>query len=283
MTIAAVGDVGSWDQSADTLGTVLDTDALFVVGDLSYGGTDPEEDWCDFVKGIVGVDFPVEVLVGNHEADSGDSGDILAHAECLPDKLGATGLYGVQYSVDLGPITFIGIAAQMTVEGVSYSYEPASVEREWLEAEIATAQEQGDWVMVGAHKLCVSTGVKSCQLGEELSNYLIENANVIVSGHEHSYQRTHPLTCVVENSFDETCLANDDTGTIWVINGSGGRNVALSADDEEAGYFAALMGNNRRTEWGYGTSQFTITDTEIVGTYVCGGDCTYTDSFTITR
>jgi hypothetical protein len=192
-------------------------------------------------------------------------------------------LYGVQYSVDLGPITFIGIAAKMTVEGVSYSYEPASVGREWLEAEIATARAQGDWVMVGAHKLCISAGVKSCELGEELSNYLIESADVIVSGHEHSYERTYPLKCVVADSFDETCLAPDDTGTIWVINGSGGRNVTLKADDEEAGYFAALMGNNRRTEWGYGTSQFTVTGTEIVGTYVCGGDCTYTDSFTITR
>ncbi len=284
VTIAVVGDVGSWDHSADTLATAIGTDGLFVVGDLSYGGDAPEEEWCDFVKGVVGEDFPVEVLVGNHEAFGGDSGDILAYAECLPDKLGAQGLYGVQYTVDLGPLTFIGIAAKLTVAGVGYSYEPGSEERVWLEGEIDAARGRGDWVMIGVHKLCVTAGGKSCQLGEELSNFLIDGADVIVSGHEHTYQRTHPLTCVVENFFDEACLAADgEDGTIWVINGSGGRNFGVSADDEEAGYFAAMMGNSRWSPWGYGTSHFTITDDAIVGTYVCGGTCEYTDTFTMTR
>ncbi len=284
VTIAMVGDVGSWDHSADTLATAIGTDGLFVIGDLSYGGSAPEQEWCDFVRGVVGEDLPVEVLVGNHEDQWGDSGDILVYAECLPDKLGAVGLYGVQYYVDLGPATFIGIAAKLNVAGVGYGYDPGTEERSWLESEIAAAKARGDWVIVGVHKLCITAGGKSCQLGEELSNYLIANADVIVSGHEHTYLRTHPLTCVVENFFDENCLAETgERGAIWVINGSGGRNFGVSADDEEAGYFAAMMGNSRWSPWGYGTSRFTISDTVIEGTYVCGGDCEYTDSFTITR
>ena len=281
VVIAAVGDVGSWDQSQETLETLDGTDVLFVTGDLSYGGDDPEEVWCDWVKGIVGDDYPVEVIGGNHETGSGDSGFIRNHAACLPDKLGAVGDYGVQYYVDLGPITVIAISPDLKIDGYQYDYEVGSDEREWLETEVFAAQVRGDWVMIAMHKLCITAGGKSCQIGEELSNWMIANADVLLSGHEHTYLRTHPLLCVVADDFDESCVG--ETGAIWVINGSGGRNWKVSALDAEWEYFAAAMGNGRFAEWGYGTSQFIVTDDMIIGSYVCGGDCTYTDSYTITR
>ena len=103
-TFAAGGDLGANSGLASY--NDLDesgVDFFVALGDLDYDQTATDEAWCEYVKQqlpTLGPEFPFQLLVGSHEDQHGQNGYILNHAACLPDRLGSTGFYGVQYYFD---------------------------------------------------------------------------------------------------------------------------------------------------------------------------------------
>ena len=263
-------------------------DAHFVVGDFSYSQVTPESAWCSFVKNIVGSSLPFELLTGNHEDDKGSDGFVRKFTECLPDRLGVVGDYGVQYYADLGGLVrVIAIAADLEVDGTKYRYTPGSPERAWLESAVLDARADGKWVVVMHHKVCISSAEKACSVGEELANWEAANVDVVVMGHSHTYQRTHQLSCVDADTVTQSCIAdmdgthNQGDGAVFVINGLGGDDRPVNRADDEYGYFAALLGQGDAQE-GHGIVRFIVSPTELTGTFI-GSDTSYTDTFTIQR
>jgi hypothetical protein len=179
------------------------------------------------------------------------------------------------------------VAPDLDVDGVSYRYEPGSDERSWLEAAVADARSRGLWVVIAHHKVCVSAGVKGCEVGEEFANWEAENADLVVMGHEHNYQRSHQLSCVVAGRVSAGCVVDTDgdhgagAGAVFVIAGTGGKERALDRSDPELGYFAAMMGEGD-PDWGHGLLRLDVSNTALTGRFV-GSDSAYTDSFVMRR
>ncbi|UCH26936.1 MAG: metallophosphoesterase, partial [Trueperaceae bacterium] len=294
VTFAAAGDFGGKDSRG---GTVLrdlssrNTAAFFLVGDISYDELSAVA-WCDWVHGYLGESYPMELLVGNHEEDSRVDGFIRDFTACMPDRLGSDlgpGGYGVNYAFDLGPVTVIGTAPDIVVDGVGYRYEVGSAERRWLVDTIRTAKSEGDWVVVGFHKVCISIGTKSCETGESFAQLLIdEGVDLALSGHEHDYMRSHSLAVVQRNTVPVGAVADDGSdneyargaGTVFVIAGTAGRSLRpCSHADSEAGYFAAHhCGEESEDTKGY--LLMTASQTKFEAQFIATVG-SYTDVFTI--
>jgi len=288
----AAGDVGGRDDRAgDVLRSMATqgSDFFLLLGDLSYAEITPESAWCTWIKGYFPAGYPIEVVAGNHEDDGRVDGFIRDFTPCVPDRMGATGDYGVEYYFDAGPVRVIMVAADLSVDGVDYSYDRPGARRDWLLARVDEAEAAGKWTVVGMHKVCVTAGNKSCEIGEAMIDDLVAHGvDLILQGHDHDYQRSHQLRCVDVNTTASSCIVDQDsdfraeTGAVVVISGWVGRSgTDVSTSDSEAGYFATIGGKNI-ADWTRGYLTVTATDTTLTGTWTSpeGGN---TDTFTLRR
>ena len=301
VVFSAAGDHGATSRTDSTLARMGELGLQFhlALGDLSYDDRAPESAWCDYIQSALGAGFPFELVVGNHEQDSRVDGFIRNFAGCLPDRMGAVGDYGTEYYFDVsGIVRVIMIAADSKVDGVSYDYVPGSPHFEWLADTIDDARAESiPWVVVGMHKVCISIGIKPCEVGDALMDLLIDQKRVdlILMAHDHDYQRSKQLVCSNVETFSAACVVDDGadgqyskgTGTVIVIAGmfGGGSFASVNRGDSEAGYFAAWMGGN-----GVCQPACSASDRGIVRYTVTGASLTaelftnsghYSDSFTI--
>ena len=270
VSVAAAGDLGMKAPGIATLEAMAaaEPDLYLALGDLSYAGPDSADEYCDAVHAALGPTAPFQLLAGNHEEDSGEDGPIAEFAECLPDRAGSVGEYARQYYFDVGGLArFILISPDLTIEGRHYYYGPAdggsdTPELAWLKDAIAGARADGiPWVIVGMHKNCISLGEYYCDVYQDLFTTLIEErVDLVLSGHDHSYQRSKQLSApapgcreVVVDDYDPDCVATtggtyrQGAGSAFVIAGAGGAGLyELNPDDPEAGYFEATMGRETR-------------------------------------
>lgn len=254
VTFAAAGDFGG----QEILGGVLldeiavrgDVDAFFLLGDVTYGQKSAGG-WCDWVHGKLGATFPMQLVGGNHEDDGSSDGFILDFTSCMPDRLESNlgpGGYGVSYASDMGPVTVIMTSPDLRVDGVTYSYS-GGAQQSWLVEQIRGAKSEGDWVVVGMHKNCVTMGQKGCEIGQAFAQLLVaEKVDLVLQGHDHTYQRSHSLAQIQAGSVPSGAVADngdDDSyrrgaGTVFVISGMVGRSLyGCNHADPEAPYFAA--------------------------------------------
>ena len=239
--LAANGGVASYadlDQSG--------VDFFLALGDLDYGQTPTDEAWCDYVTQhlpTLGPEFPFELLVGSHEDQDGQDGYILNHAACLPDRLNSTGMYGVHYYFDYpasSPLMrVIMIPPNMRVENVLYDYAPGSSHYAWLSSTIDSARASGiPWVAVAMHDVCITAGIKTCEIGSDLMNLLInKRVDLVLQAHDHNYQRSKQLrhktgvcASVPAGSYAASCVVDSGAdgiyakgaGSVFVISGNFG-------------------------------------------------------------
>ena len=278
------------------------------LGDLSYD-TIPPAAWCQMVKdslnrgaqqplgAVFGERFPFEIIVGNHDAATLDE---YTGPACLPDRLGAQSAsgtsYGRQYYYDY-PVASPLVRFIMTAPGVGLSYAPGSPDRQWLIDAIDSARSSGTkWIIVGNHMNYISMGQKANEIGSDYFDLLVsKRVDLIVQGHDHTYQRSKQLAlgpdcptvqtgaadldCVVDDGSDGTVEAG--RGPVLLINGTGGvGHYALNAADGEAPYFARAMGANS-PDRAFGFSKVVVSDTELVASFVAGAGGPYSDTLRI--
>lgn len=300
--LTAAGDHGgSNSRGGQTLNLVaaLAPVAHLALGDFSYSDLVPESAWCDWVvngdpsAGVSGVgSIPVQLVGGNHEEDSRADGFIRDFAACLPDRVGAVGDYGVEYYMDIGGLVrVIMIAADVTIDGEYYDYG-SGPHRAWLEQAVTGARLAGiPWVVVGMHKVCVTMGTKSCEVGESVMDWLLApgRADLVLQGHDHGVQRSHQLTCVDVGTSTPGCVADTDgahdqgDGGLVLVGGSFGRDAYThDPNDSERGYFAKWMAHDGSPPGAQqGVWQLDFTATTLTGRWV-GSTSSYTDGFSIT-
>lgn len=296
-TFSALGDIGATSATTKSLQIIpqKNIDLTLAVGDLMYADKNTENDWCNYIKGIVGTNYPFQLLVGNHEEDSKVDGYILNFTKCLPDKLNSTGLYGVQYYFDYpqtNPIArFIMTAPYSIVGGKMYEYYKDKNPENyiWLSNTIDDAHNKNiKWVIVGMHKNCITIGVKVCEVIEDMLNLLADKkVDLIIQGHDHTYQRSKQIKYFKRNTYDPsytTSGSENETvytkgnGPILVISGNpGGQSMYdINFEDTEKGYFVKALGNNMGInfltstlgyETGRGIVTYTVDDNAITATY----------------
>ncbi len=146
------------------------------------------------------------------------------------------------------------------------------------------------------HKNCFSIGQYYCNIYQELLNLLVEKrVDLVLQGHEHTYQRTKQLapgpTCpaLVLDSYNPACVAGDGAdgryrkgaGPVFVIAGTAGEPLSpLNDQDREAGYIVKAMGANREGRKGF--VRLVATRDEITAQFVASSDESgFSDRFSI--
>jgi calcineurin-like phosphoesterase family protein len=295
LRFSVLGDVGATTQSTRVLSAIgaRGDDLTLVVGDLSYGKPGAESTWCAGVKSAVGAKHPVEIVSGNHE-DDGPNGDIDAFEACLPNRLpGLVGRYGREWYVDVparNPIVrVVMVSPALDFGDGPWSYAAGTDHYTWTRDALRSARTAGiPWVVVGMHKTCLSVGVYQCDPGADLMNLLLrEKVDLVVTGHEHMYQRTKRLAlgpacpAVVPGRYDAGCVTATG-GTTVVTVGTGGHELRdRTPNDTEAGYFAAVSSRDRDAAFGFLAVQATAGVLDARFQPAAGS--TFTDRVVLTR
>ncbi len=306
--ITASGDYGSSANSGKVIDGIgdINPDAHMAVGDLSYAdNSDPnnESDWCDFVNTRLasqGVDtgtFPFQLVAGNHEDDVQENGFIDDFAACLPDRMTSTGTYGAHYYFDVDNVRVIMVSPDLVINGHTYDYADGDADYQDVESWIDDGRTAGqDWIIIGMHEDCMTVGNKSsCQVGTDLMDLLItKDVDVIVHGHDHTYQRSKQLehgsgcSTLTIDGFSEGCVGDSrptnaytkGSGPVDIITATGGKSAYnINTNDPEAGYFLSASGANNNQS--FGNLVLTINGNELEGEFrsVTGS---YGDKFVIT-
>jgi len=209
--------------------------------------------------------------------------------------LSSVGQYAREYYFDYrGLVRYITVAADLVVSGVTYSYRPGTSNYAWLSNAIDGARAAGiPWIIVAMHKNCITTGSKSCEIGADLMNLLIQKrVDLVFQGHEHNYQRSKQLTCATPNSYNAACVADSGAdgiytkgaGTIFNVVGAVARSFyATNASDSEAGYFAVIQSGQASSQAGRGFLKVSVSANRLDAELVPGGGATWSDRYSILK
>ena len=188
---------------------------------------------------------------GNHENELGN-GPIGYQAYQtyfqLPEAAGQTETTrGLWYAFTVGSVRVVSIANDDVVyqdSGDSYvrGYS-AGAQKAWLEAELSAARGDPaiDWIVVCMHQVAVSTADRfnGADLGvreEWVPLFDQYGVDLVVCGHEHHYERTHPIRGHEENATrtpipaaTATDVIDTRQGTVHMVIGGGGTSRPSNA------------------------------------------------------
>ena len=282
--LAVTGDTGIDDPAAaQVLAGMARARTALIVGDLAY---DParEAEYCAFVRSRIPAG--AQLLPGNHEAQDGD-GAFSAYTSCLPDLWSVTGSYAEgHWYADRGNMRLIGIAPNIALPSGTRTYARGTVEREELKDWIDAGKAAGKWVVVSMHMPCLTVGSHGCSSDPTITDMLLgKGVDLILSGHDHNYSRSHQLTgtaaapVVVDR--DGTFAAG--AGSVLVTVGAGGHNARTVASPLPA-WAATASGTNSPGGIAFGHLEITATPTALTARYVAdAGNTAYSDSFVVAR
>ncbi|MGA4544544.1 purple acid phosphatase family protein [Uniformispora flossi] len=251
-------DAVGTQASADIVAAIERVNPLFnlVNGDLCYasigaifGGANRVQTWADwFISNSRSARFrPWMPCVGNHENEK-NNGPVGAAAYqayfTTPDAGADDELKGLWYAFTAGSVRIISLAnCDVTYEDGGDSYirgYSGGAQRRWLESELkaARADRDIDWIVVCMHQPFISSnkgggsdlGVREAW-GPLFDQYGVD---LVVSGHEHHYERSHPVRGRLPNETrtptpvsTKQDVIDTGLGTVHMIIGGGG-NFATS-------------------------------------------------------
>ena len=220
-------------------------------GDLCYANLaeDRVRTWWDFWANNTrsARNRPWMPSPGNHENELGN-GPIGYQAYqtyfSLPPAAGQTDVtHGLWYAFTAGSVRVVSIANDDVAyqdSGNSYvrGYS-AGAQKAWLEQELAAARQNRaiDWIVVCMHQVAISTAdhANGADLGireEWVPLFDKYNVDLVLCGHEHHYERSHPIRGQEANRTltpKPVALATDviDTtkGTVHMVIGGGGTSA----------------------------------------------------------
>lgn len=239
--------------AGDTTAGVERVQPLFHLfnGDLCYANLsqDRVRTWWDFWdnNSRSARNRPWMPAAGNHENELGN-GPIGFEAYqtyfALPKASGqAHEFRSLWYAFTAGSVRFISVGADDVcyqdggnsyVRGYSHGAQTA-----WLENELATARDGQDidWVVVCMHQVVISTADKfnGADLGirqEWVPLFDRYGVDLVLCGHEHHYERSHPIrgqranaTLTPVPASTRTDLVDTTRGTVHMVLGGGGTSV----------------------------------------------------------
>jgi 3',5'-cyclic AMP phosphodiesterase CpdA len=220
-------------------------------GDLCYANLaeDRVRTWWDFWENNSrsARKRPWMPSAGNHENELGN-GPIGYQAYqtyfSVPEAAGQTDVTrGLWYAFTAGSMRVISIANDdICYQDGGNSYVrgySAGAQKAWLEQELAAARNDHDidWVVVCMHQVAISTAdmFNGADLGireEWVPLFDQYGVDLVVCGHEHHYERSHPLrgheanaTLTPLPAATATELIDTTKGTVHMVIGGGGTSV----------------------------------------------------------
>lgn len=285
-TFGAAGDFANGTNFQSTINAVAQQNPNFMLGlgDFSYTAG-AEQGWCGKWKASYNN---IVLETGNHDAGENPGGNINNYVSYCPFPLtGLVGTYGQQYYFDYPPTNPIArfIMIRPGVGGNNIiSYEAGGAGLTFTQNAIDSARAQGiKWIIVGMHKNYITIMEKDNEIGTALMPMLLsKKVDLVLQGHEHGYERTKQLSCIVDNTYQSSCVADSDNnfvkgaGTIIDVLGTGGQGLrSMDTTNPEYPYFA----KTDITTYGFG--KFTVSANQLSYNFVRSAGGTMTDSFVI--
>jgi calcineurin-like phosphoesterase family protein len=236
-TFAAVGDWSCNEEAVTTASNILarDPDIILGLGDYSY--QDNMKCWKDIVEGI--DPQKLKIAFGNHEFES---------QSLAKQYMDYTNLDQQYYSFNHDNVHFISMSTEAP-------YEEGSKQFKFVHDDLIKTKGDSsiDWIIVYFHQAMYTAESKheGLESFRDIYHSLFEEFGVdlVLQGHLHNYQRTHPLlynddnpanpTIIQAAVLDEETAENlyvDSQGTIFAIVGTGGKDFHQLADQS---YFNA--------------------------------------------
>jgi hypothetical protein len=224
-------------------------------GDLAYANLQPaggrNATWDRFFANNMrsAAHRPWMPVLANHEVEAGNGvqgyGAYLTRFTLPPNGSATWG--GRWYAFTVGAVRFVMVdandvcyqdAGDLFVRGYSGGAQQA-----WLEAELRTARASGeiDWIVVVCHQLVASSSAgNGCDLGVREAFFPLFDrygVDLVLSGHDHDYERTYPLRGTVAGSATRapavvdtaTDVVDTTKGTVYMVLGGGGTSVPTGA------------------------------------------------------
>ena len=220
-------------------------------GDLCYANLaeDRVRTWWDFWENNSrsARNRPWMPSLGNHENELGN-GPIGYQAYqtyfSVPEAVGQTDVTrGLWYAFTAGSVRVVSIANDdICYQDGGNSYVrgySAGAQKAWLEKELAAARANHDidWIVVCMHQVAISTVDKfnGADLGirqEWLPLFDKYEVDLVVCGHEHHYERSHPIRGSEKNETltpipvaTATDVIDTTKGTVHMVIGGGGTSL----------------------------------------------------------
>ncbi|MFK7997608.1 MAG: metallophosphoesterase [Granulosicoccus sp.] len=237
--VAFIGDQGVSEQAQLVLELIRDegTDILLIQGDLGYGPDDADK-WIENIDSILGRDFPVLMVVGNHE-----NYEWQKYHQWQKDKLWRVDDIECQGEVSIKAyctyknIGVVQVSPGITeVEGISGDDGYPDYITQKLSSDKST------WRFCSWHKNMrdMQAGGKGDSTGWGVYQNCLAQGGLVVNGHEHSYSRTHLMSDFENKKVIHT--GNDmeigPNSSMVVVSGLGGREVR--AQQHGGDWFASI-------------------------------------------
>jgi len=244
--IALVGDQGIGERAQSVLDLVRReaADALVVLGDFDYENR-PQR-WADML-GSLGAEFPWFAVVGNHDVQSWPAYEALiaskqgsikdAHCHGKPGRQASCVFHDTQ--LVLSEIGTLGDRAENEM---------------FIRQELAASRAKWKLCLWHKNQHDMQTGAKSDEVGWGAYQACQAAGAIIVTGHEHSYERTRTLTKVGDRAsghgasgpFNE--LEVGPGKTFVVVSGLGGiQTRPFVASHESDTWWAAYLTADRES------------------------------------
>ncbi|MGT2460894.1 purple acid phosphatase family protein [Sinomonas atrocyanea] len=239
--------------AGDTTGGVERVQPMFHLfnGDLCYANlaTDRIRTWWDFWanNSRSARNRPWMPSAGNHENELGNGPIGYAAYQTyfqVPEASGQTDVTrGLWYSFTVGAVRVISLANDdVCYQDGGNSYVrgySGGAQKAWLEKELAAARSDRDvdWIVVCMHQVAISTAnnFNGADLGvrqEWVPLFDKYGVDLVVCGHEHHYERSHPIRGHEANQTMTPVPAATDTrtvdttkGTVHMVLGGGGTSA----------------------------------------------------------
>ena len=284
-TLAFTADTGLASTGKAVLAKIGATnpDATTILGDLGYAPNSAGA-FCEQTNARITGPGAL-VLAGNHEEMGSEDGYIDQFAECLPAEVPITGTYAREYFFDRGNVRTILVSPDIEFIGPDSRYGPGDAGRTFLVNAIRDAKAKGMWTIVGMHHPCFTLGMHGCgDTTSAVSNIaLAEGVDLVFSGHEHNYMRTHPLAGSVESPrvVDTDGDITAGAGTVFTVVGNGGHNPRTVG--AKTPLWAVANGTNSPGGFAFGFGEVTVAGDVLTYRHVSAGGAPLADTFTITR
>ena len=283
-SLVFTADIGVGAQGKTTLAKIglRNPAATVILGDLAYA-PNLEQAFCDQVNSRIKT--PVQLLAGNHEEMGSTDGYIDDYAACLPGSLPITGTYAREYYFDRGNVRTILVSPDIEFVGTDSYYEPGKAGRAFLENAIRDAKAKGMWTIVGMHHPCLTRGIHTCaDTSPAVTDVaLAEGVDLVLSGHNHNYERSHQLT----GSVAAPVVVDSDSnfaagaGTVFAVVGNAGHNPRTIGS--KTSIWAVNNGTNSPGGFAYGYGLVRATATTLSLGHAGSGGAPLVDNMTITR
>lgn len=277
--VAFVGDQGVGENAEAVLSLVANegTNLLMIQGDLGYSDNTANI-WDANLSTILGSDFPVLTVVGNHENFEWPIYQRLIEQRIgRAEGLSCSGNTGVKAKCSYGNIEVVQVAPGINeVAGVS----PDDGYAEFIRDSLSGSGDR--WRICSWHKPhhMMQTGSKNGPPDWAVYDACLDSGAMVALAHEHAYSRTYLLSdfenqTVVHRS-DEMSLQPGQSFAF--VSGLGGREVRGQARGGE--YFASIYTADQGASAG---ALFCTFDVNTADCYFKAIDGAEPDRFSLTR